>query len=90
MSNGNFLPPDLCRLLSITRLPKLRTRVVSLSISIITQRQFDFELNEIKNLAWQLHDNLDRAFRGVVTEFALEKWEEFDCTRLESNDFVSE
>jgi uncharacterized protein (TIGR04255 family) len=75
MSNGNFLPPDLLPSTLNHPTSLAADEVVSLlDLDHYAERQFDFELNEIKNLAWQLHDNLDRAFRGVVTEFALEKW----------------
>ena len=75
MSNGNFLPPDL--------LPSTLNHPTALNVEEVVslldldhyfERQLDFDADEIKQAAWRLHDNLDRAFRKIVTEFALAKW----------------
>lgn len=75
MSNGNFLPPDLLpsTLVHPTSLAP-DEQVSLLDFDHFAEKQFDFDSEEIKRRAWQLHDNLDKTFRTVTTPFALEKW----------------
>lgn len=75
MSNGNFLPPDLLpSTLSHSTVLKPEEVVSLLDFDHYAERQLDFDIDQIKRLLWQLHDNLDRGFREVVTEFARDKW----------------
>lgn len=75
MSNGSFLPPDLLpSTLNHPTTLKPEEVVSLLDFDHYCESQLDFEINQIKMLSWRLHDNLDRGFRKVVTEFALQKW----------------
>ena len=75
MSNGNFLPPDLLpSTLNHPTTLKPEEVVSLLDFDHYSENQLDFEINQIKELSWRLHDNLDRGFRKIVTEFALDKW----------------
>lgn len=75
MSNGNFLPPDLLpSTLSHPTTLKPEEVVSLLDFDHYSESQLDFDLDQIRTLLWRLHDNVDRGFREVVTEFALDKW----------------
>ncbi len=75
MSNGNFLPPDLLPSTLVHPTSLAPDELVSLlDFDHFAERQFDFDADEIKTRAWQLHDNLDRTFRTVTKPFALDKW----------------
>ncbi|MBL8227730.1 MAG: TIGR04255 family protein [Bryobacterales bacterium] len=75
MNTGAFLPPDLLpsTLTHPTELEAGET-VSLLDFDHYSTSQFDFELGQIQDRAWRLHDNLDRCFRKVVTPFAQERW----------------
>jgi uncharacterized protein (TIGR04255 family) len=74
-NNGSFLPPDL--------VPNTLTHNVRLEqnekVSIVDmdhylEDQLDFDAAKITRAAWVLHDNLDRTFRAVVTDYAIARW----------------
>lgn len=72
---GHYLPPDLVPInLSYTAQIDPSETVTILDLDHFAEQSFDFDEGAISELAWKLHDNLDRAFRAAVTEEALEYW----------------
>ncbi len=85
MSNGNFLPPDLLKSTLNHPTALQPDEVVSLlDFDHYSESQLGFEIDQIKALSWRLHDNLDRAFRKVVTGFALDEWGRLPGSGVES------
>ncbi len=73
--DGMLLPSDL-----VPHHPVLRTRAEQgqlatlLDLDHYREARQRFEIGEVVDVAWKLHDGLDVMFRDMVTEHALEIW----------------
>ncbi len=72
---GAFLPPDLA-LNTLTYNISLdqEETIALLDLDHYSDRQMDFHVQSVMETIGGLHDGLDLAFRGAVTEIALSRW----------------
>jgi uncharacterized protein (TIGR04255 family) len=72
---GAFLPPDLAlNTLNYNISLGQEETIALLDLDHYSERQVDFHVQAVMEAIGALHDGLDLAFRGTVTEAALSRW----------------
>ena len=76
-ANGSFLPADLSpSTLDYGKLTVPTGEVVTLlDLDHFTGVGRDYNVDQVMDAMWGLHENLDLTFREAVTEHAMKKWE---------------
>ncbi len=74
--DGMLLPPDLVSHHPVLRTqPAAGTLVTLLDLDHYREARQPFEISNVLQVAWELHEGLDVMFRDLVTPYALEVWE---------------
>jgi uncharacterized protein (TIGR04255 family) len=69
-------PPDLVPVDVVAPLLETTDSAVAvLDFDHFSLESGPFEVDEISGRLWGLHDNIDRAFRAAVTDYAMKRWE---------------
>ena len=72
---GQYLPIDVGAISLAYNEQIVPTEIASLlDLDHQASQSFDFEVEAVSELAWKLHDTLDKAFRASVTSEAMQVW----------------